>query len=270
MMCNWAPYRAPSSLSQPAGTVHTWRRRRRGVTVVELLVVIVILSIVLAIVIPALAGARRQARTVTNTSMLRQAHAALVMYAGDYRDHFPYLATPGEPEAPIRIGQVVVRDGYFGAQMKYWTALIAPAYLDAAPKTLALSERRQQPAIGSQGEGLYTSRYWLTHAAVARPAWWDDASGAPPPELADLRGMRLTDVAYPSEKGLLLDVKAGVFDGAPDAPDGNAYIGIADGAARGENWEQLIEAGRYVDQRPYGAIAWPVLSTRFGLAGKDF
>ena len=81
--------------------------------------------------------------------------------------------------------------------------------------------------------------------------------------------MRLTDVVFPSQKGSLLDVRAGVFDGAPDAPDRNAYIGVSDGSARGENWDQLIAAGRFLE-RPYGAIGWPILSTRSGLAGADF
>lgn len=260
-----------SALPLVHGTPRVSAADRRGVTVVELLVVIVIISIVLAIVIPVLAAARERGRAVANTSMLRQAGAALAMYAGDFSDHFPYLATPGEPEATIRMGEVVVRDGYFSAQTKYWTALIAPDYLDAAPETLALSDRRQGPALGTQSEGLYTSRYWLTHTAVAKPAWWEDgAGGVPELNLADLRGMRFADVVYPSEKGLLLDVKAGVFEGAPDSPDPNAYIGIMDGSARGEHWERLLEAERYVDQRPYGAVGWPVLSTRSGLAGKDF
>lgn len=246
--------------------------RRTGLTIVEVLVVIAIIAVLVGILIPAIGAARRKAEGVSTTSMMRQASAALTMYGGDYRDAFPYLATPGQPDAPIRVREyTIARGGYFGIQTKFWTALIVPEYLEVLPQATALNEGKPSSlALGpASSAGLYTSRYWLTHAAHAAPAFWEDE---PATDTALLRGMRLTDVAYPSQKGTLLDVLAGAFSEGDDATEDRdiAYVGLADGSARSEHWSGLIEAGRFVQLKPYGAVGWPILSTRSGLSGTDF
>lgn len=246
--------------------------RRHGLTIVEVLVAIAIIAVLIGILVPVIGAARRKAEGVSTTSMMRQASAALSMYGGDYRDAFPYLATPSQPDAPIRVrGYTIARGGYFGIQTKFWTALIVPDYLEVLPQATALNDRNPSSlALGpADGEGLYTSRYWLTHATHAAPAYWEDEPSADP---ALLRGMMLTDVVYPGQKGTLLDVRAGAFAEQNDQNEERdiAYIGLADGSARSEHWSGLIDAGRFVQLKPHGAVGWPVLSTRSGLSGIDF
>jgi prepilin-type N-terminal cleavage/methylation domain-containing protein len=62
---------------------------KKGFTLIELLVVISIIALLMAILMPALAMVREQARTVVCASKLRQIHIGSVAYANDNDYSFP-------------------------------------------------------------------------------------------------------------------------------------------------------------------------------------
>src|SRR5687768_15602075 len=63
--------------------------RRRGFTLVELLVVIGIIAVLISILLPTLRGVRRQANLVQCSSNMRQCAMAMLMYVQDNKGRFP-------------------------------------------------------------------------------------------------------------------------------------------------------------------------------------
>jgi len=63
--------------------------RKQGFTLIELLVVIAIIAILAAMLLPALARAREQARRGVCISNLKQLGVCLKMYSQDYDENFP-------------------------------------------------------------------------------------------------------------------------------------------------------------------------------------
>ncbi len=76
-------------------------RRRTGFTLIELLVVISIISLLVAILLPALARARESAQSISCMSNQRQWGIIMTVWQNDYDDYFPaeYFLANNKPNA---------------------------------------------------------------------------------------------------------------------------------------------------------------------------
>lgn len=149
--------------------------RRCAFSIVELLVVITLVTLLIALLLPALAAARTTSHMVQSLSNERQIAAALTVYAEDFNSSLPLSVTSGQylPGPPAVLygstiptwGWTLFNGGYVSSLNVYW----GPA---REVKGLDFDTMQSQ---GSTSDWLYISyaanSEALTQYAEMFPAW---------------------------------------------------------------------------------------------------
>lgn len=208
---------------------------QRAFTLVELLVVIGIIAILIAILIPALSGARRQANDLRCASNIRQLVTAMVLYANESKGRFPVnyndvdLVTSGNQANywydAERIGRFLPKTVQYASGSIGGNVFICPNDLDAARS--------------------YCMNYWASGAVDSYGYGYDN-----------IAGKHFTQDDKPGSR-LMLIIEAYAKNGAPGTYATSSTVG-----AGGISKTNLLAPGNLPGRRFLGDLA--VSSARFG------
>jgi len=194
---------------------------RRAFTLVELLTVIVLAALLLAILTPALAGARRRATAAKCLANARSTSLAITCYAHDYREYVPF---GGWKERTIHApgGRDYQVGGTDGVAKGRWSLLVEDGWngQDWSEGYRCAKQPAYNPDVTYLSSEFLTEGYLQTPMfSLSRAFWLDPRSllaEAGRPETARVRPARIADVTFPSEKALLFEEIAFCAAG-PDA-----------------------------------------------------
>lgn len=124
--------RVPVTFNQEGGRIRVmWKTsfapqdwlRRRGFTLLELLVVVAIIGILAVLLLPALSKAKAQAQSTVCKNHMRQMGQALQMYVHENGSKYPYYLGPAGPS----YGDAVGLEGR-AVGLVYWSSKLFPYY----------------------------------------------------------------------------------------------------------------------------------------------
>ncbi len=243
--------------------------RSRGFTLIELLVTIGVIGVLISILLPALAAARRSARDVVGLSDLRQAAISFSNYAQAHGGVMPF-APPGSTfrTSPPGGETSFVTTGNFWDLSVYWASLfheIAPWHEHF--RTWVVTDPRRDPdrpwESGPSGfKGVPSFRY--CRSMYARPAMW---SGGPASNVDRMRApVRMADVRFPGSKVFLYDAEAPLRAPEGEPPTKIAMLFVDSHAAR----HARADASEPVMPASNDVVPTSLNDTKDGAFGRDY
>jgi prepilin-type N-terminal cleavage/methylation domain-containing protein/prepilin-type processing-associated H-X9-DG protein len=264
------------------------RARRGGFTLVELLVVIGIIAVLIAVLLPALASARKQANTVKCMSHLKEIGMAFQLYANDNKDFWPNMRQdyPDDPGNPAQNVYNTYWNDYlmkyiskFG-KMNFATGVGGQTFEDARASVIWGCPEWQGTTGGLTINGVnrYNSGYSMNMWPSYKPNYPVNPITAAPTSEAACRSTALgyvgkwykrTQWTKPSDRGLVMDATLWILTfrpiPAPTAPVGQQMGNGVDNNQPGGNNIDRYRHGKYppyngtVFSRNLGKEAYNVL-----------
>lgn len=253
-----------------------------GFTLIEVLVTISIIAVLVGLAIPSLRGTKQAADTLSRHNDMRQLHLSATMYAGDFKNFFPFLGVPGKPLEPLTVGGTTMPPfpiggsmGLFHDSSLLWISPLDP-YLDGGARMY--DGRIDRKLTGDWRDVFVPTVYQLTHTAFAAPRYWsqdhdstrgiDPTPPAPPASL--IHGTRHDQIRFPARKGIIIDLGDPRFSTYPSDALFVHSVVFGDGSTRDVRAQEFEPYLKKNVDRPHGANSGvPTFCTRDGLEGVD-
>jgi prepilin-type N-terminal cleavage/methylation domain-containing protein len=216
---------------------------RRGLTLIEMLVAIGVIGLLIAILTPALSGARTLALEAVSLNNARQCWSVVDDYASANQDLYP-RCRPNVVYGPPGMGGIAVSNEVAASFLTtaHWYGVVR----DVAP----FHEYRKifvSPGAVTTEDIGFAASYRFVPAFTAKGALWTPAAESMTPEqLAALAtDIRRSEVAYPASKVGMYDGDVSYVRRAPPRVDGlpnmKVAMAFADGHAKALNPQDASE-----------------------------
>jgi prepilin-type N-terminal cleavage/methylation domain-containing protein len=188
---------------------------RRAFSAIELLVVIAVIGVLLALAIPSLHRARRQASRAVSQANMRSHIAVFSQYAHSNDDHYPYFTDPNGLVV-LEYNGLEITCRYFDAYFR-WSVALADAYYDGiAPHPSQMVPRAS-----------HVTSYFYSATFLADPRFWRLERRTGPEQW---RPVRAFEVVYSSKKALFTEVVEAIPWSISSLVD-PIGLGLVDGSA---------------------------------------
>lgn len=238
---------------------------RGAFSIVELLVSIGIIGVLVALIVPALWGARSVSEKSITLANLRQTHTTFEFYTQRYDEAYPWydgvsfipLAPPGEPGGSIN-------PGYFDLAF-YWPGFmfeVAP-WQEHFETWLGGGVSRNDPPWLHPDNSFRSVSFVYCRSFMAKPQLWREGAVE---EDHLFRPVRQAEVQAPASKVLLFDLELSHLRAEPEPDRDLRPMVFADGHAVEK---RLSEATEPVAP-PNRTVRFPLHDTPLGVRGRDY
>lgn len=239
----------------------------RAFTLLEILAAIAVIGVLLALLLPALASARRTARFSSSLANHRTVLQTLAIYTHDHKDTHPYLgaadfAHMDRPPAPM--------GPHHGApprtQERHWMMALTRHSPDILPLLYPNRGHYELFKERDAAAALVSGCFFPTSTLFAAPDYF---SPTIPPQWNHLRPTRAREIAYPSAKMMTFDESSVWLNTERDIEDltrTRVTYGFADSSAAAMLETDLT--GPSVE-RTTTLYSGPGFTTTGGLTGRD-
>lgn len=253
-------------------------RRRAAFTLIEVLVSFAVISVLVSLIVPAIGAMRRLQRQTNCLANLRSSATGVLAYVSEWKETFPYVATSHTFEDAFRVGSVSMP---YVFQSAAWPTAVVASWSELSISTPQLCpyhpNAREASREHANRYGVpIGSDYWLSYALMTAPKLWD-RQGADVDQATDLVATKISEVGYPSSKGMLIEVipwhrtpgftsfsRDSIF--RKDIENDSALVAWVDGSCSSE---RLADLATPSDQTPKAWAPAPVLCTPMGARGRD-
>lgn len=204
--------------------------KKKGFTLIELLVVIAIIAILAAMLLPALARAREQARRANCISNLKQMGLACHMYAQDYSELFPRSAGTAAADLTILItGNYITATKTYICPSSSDKATTASPWLNATSQSLSYAY-----AMDCTESDVVDTALMIDKSDTSTAIWTAGLSGGKLTGATNHSGGEGVNALYMDGHVSWITASKAGYDTLPNAytPAGGNPLGKAKGALR--------------------------------------